>query len=459
MAITKIHGIKATVSGAVKYICDTEKTDSSLYISCFATSPETAADDFKFTLSHTDQSDPNKAFHLIQSFAPGEVGADEAHQIGQELADRLLQGRHSYIVSTHTDHGHIHNHIIFCAADHVDYRKYHDCKQTYRNIRRINDDLCKEHNLSIIQDKQSRAASYKEWQTGKNGMSWKAQLKNDINTAIKQAHTYEEFLSLMTAKGYEIKDSGLEDKTHKYIAFRAPGQERWIRGRAKSLGEEYTRERIRERIEEKVRIRTERMRKLTGQPSSLIDTSGERFAESPGLKRWADLQNLKTAAKLQSQLSEMGYHSLDDVDAGINALHLLAKTGKKTTVSLDKQRKSAAELLRYARQYAEKGRYARNHKKSKDPELYYQSHSYELHLAWSSAEILEQAGINPEKMNLHDLESKYETLCSDRQAASDAYKKAERECENLKNLRDQLLSFMGQEASPDIDREKTHVRR
>ena len=290
-------------------------------------------------------------------------------------------------------------------------------------------------------------------------MSWKAQLKNDINAAIKQALSYEEFLSLIAAKGYEIKDSGQEDKTHKYIAFRAPGQERWIRGRAKSLGTEFTRERIKERIEEKARIRTERMKKLTGQTSSIIDTSQERFTESPGLKRWADLQNLKTAAKLQSQLSEMGYHSLNDVEAGIDSLHLLAKTGKKTAVSLDKQKKSAAEILRYARQYAEKGKYAQNHKKSKDPERYYQTHSYDIHLAWSAAEILEQAGINPVAMNLHDLESKYEKLCNDRQAASDAYKKAERECENLKSLRGQLLSFMGQEATPDIDHEKLHVRR
>lgn len=92
------------------------------------------------------------------------------------------------------------------------------------------------------------------------------------------------------------------------------------------------------------------------------------------------------------------------------------------------------------------------------PERYYQTHNYDIHLAWSAAEILEQAGINPETMNLHDLESKYEKLCNDRQAASDAYKKAERECENLKNLRNQLLSFMEQETTPDIDRERANVR-
>ena len=117
MAITKIHAIKATVSGAINYICNPDKTDDKLYVSAFATSPETAANDFRFTLSHTDQSAPNKAYHLIQSFAPGEVSAEVAHAIGQELADKLLKDRYSYVIATHTDHGHIHNHIVFCAAD------------------------------------------------------------------------------------------------------------------------------------------------------------------------------------------------------------------------------------------------------------------------------------------------------------------------------------------------------
>ena len=150
MAITKIHAIQATVHKAVNYICNSQKTDESILISSFGCSPETAAFDFKFALSKTNQADPNKAFHLIQAFAPGEVSYKEAHQIGVELADKLLEGKFSYIVSTHIDKGHVHNHIIFCAADNVNHEKYHDCKQTYYHIRRLNDELCSEHQLSVI---------------------------------------------------------------------------------------------------------------------------------------------------------------------------------------------------------------------------------------------------------------------------------------------------------------------
>lgn len=96
------------------------------------------------------ENSPNKAYHLIQAFAPGEVGYEEAHRIGKELADKVLEGKYSYVVTTHIDKGHIHNHIIFCAADNIEYNKYHDCTQTYHRIRHLSDKLCKEHNLSVI---------------------------------------------------------------------------------------------------------------------------------------------------------------------------------------------------------------------------------------------------------------------------------------------------------------------
>ena len=121
---------------------------------------ETAPYDFNFALSKTKQSDPNKAFHLIQSFAPGEVSYDEAHRIGIELADKLLEGKYSYVISTHIDKGHIHSHIIFCAADNIEHKKYNDCKRTYYHIRELSDTLCKEHNLSVINPSQNKGKRY-----------------------------------------------------------------------------------------------------------------------------------------------------------------------------------------------------------------------------------------------------------------------------------------------------------
>ena len=185
MAVTKIHAVTATVDKAVAYICNPDKTDGSIYISSYACAPETAAIDFKYTLDHCRENSPNKAYHLIQAFAPGEVSFDEAHQIGKELADKVLEGKFSYVVTTHIDKGHVHNHIIFCAADNMEHNKYHDCKQSYYRIRKLSDDLCSEHNLSVIIPGGERGKKYNKWQSDKNGTAWKTQIRKDINAALQ----------------------------------------------------------------------------------------------------------------------------------------------------------------------------------------------------------------------------------------------------------------------------------
>ena len=154
MAYTKIHAIKATVDKAIDYICNPEKTDEKMFVSSYACSPETAAYDFKYTLDHCRENSPNKAYHLIQAFAPGEVGFEEAHRIGKELADKLLEGKYSYVVTTHIDKGHVHNHIIFCAADNIEHNKYHDCKQSYYHIRKLSDELCNLRRISASDESQ-----------------------------------------------------------------------------------------------------------------------------------------------------------------------------------------------------------------------------------------------------------------------------------------------------------------
>ena len=453
MSITRIHAIKATVKRSIDYICNPAKTDGETLITAFGTTVEYAPAMFANALKKTDPSDPNLAYHLIQSFAPGEVGAKEAHEIGKELAERLLGGRYSYIVSTHTDKNHCHNHIIFCAADNITHKKYHDCKRSYWNIRHINDELCEEHNLSVIKENKHIGKSYKEWMADKAGTSWKSKLKSDINETIKQAHTYDEFLDLMKSKGYEIKDAEISPEAHKYIGFRAPGQERWVRGRPKSLGDDFTKERIRERIEEKARIRAERMKRLTKRNPSMIDTTQDKFAESPGLMRWAEKQNLKAAAQIQSKLAEMGLDSFDALDAKIESLHKQAKEGKKATIALDKEITKFEDLLHYAHVYNENKKYIRGYEKSKDKERYYRTHGYDIEIANGAIDRLKNAGLDPDRIDLQEMESDYAVMTADREKTSSAYKAAEKECEKLKKLRDDLTSYVGTEQSLDIERD------
>ena len=143
---------------------------------------------------------------------------------------------------------------------------------------------------------------YNEWSADRHGDSRKSELRRDINAAIRSADTYDEFLHLLRAKGYVVKGETLDGKSPKYISFLPPGRERFVRGSVKSLGAEYTKERIAERISERVQKRGKALTVgYTGK--RLIDTSQEKFQESAGLKRWAEIENLKTAASAYSKVT------------------------------------------------------------------------------------------------------------------------------------------------------------
>ena len=446
MAYTKIHAITATVNKAVDYICNPAKTDEGILISSYGCSPETAAYDFKFALSKTSQADPNKAYHLIQSFLPGEVSYKEAHQIGVELADKLLEGKYSYVVTTHIDKGHVHNHIIFCAADNVNHEKYHDCKKTYYNIRSLSDDLCREHELSIITPGEKRGKTYKEWQANKNGSAWKEQLKADIDEAIKSAATYEDCIELIQAKGYEVKGEDFGEKAHKFISFRPLDRERFVRGSAKSLGAEYTKERIKERIEEKALVKDKKRvpfpaRKKTivkdYSRKNLIDTTEDKFANSPGLKHWADIQNLKIAAASYSQAG-----SIAELEKQISAKSALAKTARESLVETERQLKDLGQVLKYAEQYKANHIYHVRYKKSKDKDAYLRRHETELILHDGAENMLKRFGIDTKNLDAEKLRSDYNALYAKKQALQKTYKSAEKETADLNRKLDNLNQYL-----------------
>ena len=452
MAYTKIHAITSTVSKAVDYICNPEKTDQSILISSYGCSPETAAYDFKFALSKTKQSDINKAYHLIQSFFPGEVSYEEAHKIGVELADRLLEGKYSYIVSTHIDKGHVHNHIIFCAADNINHQKYHDCKQTYRHIRSLSDSLCKEHDLSVITPGEKRGKTYKEWQACKSNSSWKETLKADIDEAIKTAATYEDCIALIKAKGYEVKGEGFEEKSHKFISFRPLDKERFVRGSVKSLGAEYTKERIKERIEEKALAKDKkrvpfptRKKPVVKDYSkkNLIDTTEDKFEQSPGLKHWADIQNLKIAAASYSQAG-----SIAELERQIAAKSTLAKAARQSLVETEHQLKDLGQVLKYAEQYKTNHIYHVRYQKSKDKDAYFRRHESELILHDGAENMLKRFGINPKTVDVEKLRSDYNALYSKKQELQKTYKSAEKETADLNRKLDNLNQYLDRSAEP-----------
>ena len=447
MAYTKIHAIKATVDKAIDYICNPDKTDDKIFISSYACSPETAAYDFKYTLDHCRENSPNKAYHLIQAFAPGEVSFEEAHTIGQELADKVLEGKYSYVVTTHIDKGHVHNHIIFCAADNINHDKYHDCDKTYYRIRHLSDELCKEHNLSIISPTGQRGKKYNEWQTDKRGASAKTQLRRDINNAIKSSSTYDDFLLLMRAKGYEIKGETFGEDARKYISFRPLTQDKFVRGSVRSLGKEYTKERIKERIEQK-RERKVAIPKKDYASRKLVDTSEEKFENSPGLKRWAAIENLKIAA---ASYNEAG--SISELKHKISVQTQAGKSAKQSVVELEHRIKDLGEIIKYAKQYKANRAYHIGYKKAKNPDAYFRRYESQIILYGGARRMLEQAGINLKSLNVDKLKSEYAELTKQKSELTATYKKCEKEVRDLNCKLEKIKQYLEEDSQNKLPKQ------
>ena len=310
MAVTKNHPINSTLKKAIQYICNPDKTDGTLLIDSYCCTPETADIEFAWTHKKAAEKTTHLARHLIQSFSPGETTPEQAHEIGKKLADEILGGKYEYILSTHIDRGHIHNHIIFNDVNFVDYRHSHINKKWYYDTRKISDRLCEEYGLSVIPQNENKGKSYIEYTAAKQGTSYKAQLKADIDKTISRSTDFEDFLLRMEIANYEVKRG-------KYISFRVKGKERFTRG--KTLGARYTEDSIRQRIEKN---RTRRPRTESRRINLIIDIQNcIKAQESKGYEHWAKIQNLKQASRTLNFLTENNLTTYEDLEKAVNKIH------------------------------------------------------------------------------------------------------------------------------------------
>lgn len=222
------------------YIKDDSKTERSCYVSGVNCSPESAYESMVSALKKTDKPVIVLAHHGIQSFPPGEVSAETAHEIGVRLAEELWGDKFVVLVATHLNKAHYHNHFLLCSTSPFDGSRYHACTATYWDMRNANDRLCREYGLSVNQSKGSRGKSYAERIAEKEGKpTFSSLIRSDVDLAIEQSLVMPHFFAAMEALGYEIKHG-------KYLAVRAKGAERFRR--LKTLGEDYTEAAILRRI-------------------------------------------------------------------------------------------------------------------------------------------------------------------------------------------------------------------
>jgi len=415
MAITKTHPIKSTLKAAIEYILNPEKTDGKLLASSFGCGMETADIEFAWTRELAGERGSHLGRHLIQSFAVGETSPEEAHKIGMELAEKILGGKYEYVLTTHTDKGHLHNHLIFNSVSFVDYKKYHSNKQSYHFIRRTSDRICKEHGLSVVVPGQDKGKSYKEYTAEKQGTSYKAKLKLAIDTLIPQVKDFEELLARLEQAGYEIKRG-------KYVSFRAPGQERFTR--AKTLGVAYAEEAIKERIKGVYiakPLRDDKEIRLAIEIESSI-----KAQQSAGYERWAKLYNLKQIAKSMAFLDDNHIEYYSELESKIADIMTAYNQAGAAVKEAESRLSDLSMLIKHSTTYRQLKPVYEQYRKAGDKEKYLRGHESEIILFEAAAKELKRMGVSklPE---LEKLKQEYAVLSDKKNKLYEEYRKAKKQ--------------------------------
>ena len=446
MAVTKIKAIRGTLSKAIAYILNPEKTDEKLLVSSYGCASETAAREFEWTRKIAEQKGMNPvriiARHVIQSFEIGEVTPELAHEIGKQFADEILGGKYEYVLTTHIDKDHVHNHLIFNAVDFVDYHAYKSYKRIYYDMREVSDRLCKENGLSVIPPSQNKGMGYKEYTEAKRGTSWKQKLKQTIDRLVITAKDYDDFLRLMQEAGYEIK-------TGKYISFRAEGQERFTR--SKTIGENYTEERIKERIAGRTPRKSQRQ--TTPKGISLIGDIQERIRliDSKGYEHKAKLTILKEAARTLNYLTDNNLLQYTDLEKKVEDVHSsYDRTGKELKV-VEARLREVQPLIKNISNYQRLKPVYDAFQKAKDKPSFKAKHEAEL-VIFEAARSTLLAMQGDEKLpSLKTLQAEQQRLLEEQQRLYDERAKLKKEVKQIETIKSNVDTFLASSADHDRD--------
>ena len=449
MAVTKIKAIRGTLSKAIAYILNPEKTDEKLLVSSYGCASETAAREFEWTRKIAEQKGMNPvriiARHVIQSFEIGEVTPELAHEIGKQFADEILGGKYEYVLTTHIDKDHVHNHLIFNAVDFVDYHAYKSYKRIYYDMREVSDRLCKENGLSVIPPSQNKGMGYKEYTEAKRGTSWKQKLKQTIDRIVITAKDYDDFLRLMQEAGYEIK-------TGKYISFRAKGQERFTR--SKTIGENYTEERIKERIAGRTPRRSQRQ--TTPKGISLIRDIQERIRliDSRGYEYKAKLTILKEAARTLNYLTENSLLQYADLEKKVEDVHSSYDRTGKELKGVEARLREVQPLIKNISNYQRLKPVYDAFQKAKDKPSFKAKHEAEL-VIFEAARSTLLAMQGDEKLpSLKTLQAEQQRLLEEQQRLYDERAKLKKEVKQIETIKSNVDTFL----APSVDHDRDHLR-
>lgn len=475
MATSKLRTITKTLRKAIDYIVNPEKTKDGTLVYSHGCSVETADLEMELTARQGTGRGDRIAYHLIQAFAPDDdITPEKALELGKEFAKKVTGGKYEFVVSTHIDKEHIHNHIIFNAVDYVNHRKYHsDEKDKYR-IRDINDEICKDNNLLVLPKYDARR-KFKYTNVHKEEKnSWQKKLKSAIDDAIRTSETFDDMLYTLEMEGYEIKRG-------KHISFRAPGQERFTR--AKTIGDKYTEDAIRERIANKEKEPEELIEKHKlpdkEQRSSktkekavskkkvfsskrinlLVDISKNiKAQQSRAYEQALVRSNINTLVKTMNFLMSHKITTSEDFQIYTEAKNAEYLLYKKDIRKIESELMELSEKIKFTQNYKKNAHIYYESKRVKDSAAYAREHEDQLVLFHASEIYFKRKQLNPKEMNLAELFERYRELSAKKEEINKKSNALKRDIKELETVADNIEKAIGEDITGKEDGEKNSER-
>ena len=448
--------VAACLKNRTDYIENPDKTEQGQFVSSYACSALTADEEFMLTKRQYDlvngrrQKSDVIAYQIRQSFRPGEITAEEANKVGYELAMRFTKGKHAFVVATHTDRQHIHNHVIFNSTALDGSRKFRDFFFSALAVQRLSDLICLEHQLSVIEKKPYRERQKRVLYPPKE--SNRDRLCGIIDTILaEKPRDYETFLQKLEQQGYEVKRG-------KYTSVKGKGQKRFIRFR--TLGTGYGEDEIKAVLEGKVKHQPYQKKQAKEQPFQLLVDIQGKMAEgkSVGYKKWATKFNLKEMSKTLLFLQEQKISSAEELreraTAATERYHAMGDSIKAAEARLTEIAILKTHIINYAKTRETYVAY----RKAGYSKKFREEHEEEILLHQAAKNAFDEMGVK-KLPKVKELQTEYAKLLEEKKKTYAEYRRSREEMRELLTAKANVDRVLKMEVEQDVEKEKDHGQR
>ena len=426
------------------YVENPEKTNGGDLVTAYQCNPSIADQEFLFSkrqyaaITGSERKDNDViAYHMRQSFKPGEITPELANKIGYDLAMSLTKGKHAFIVCTHVDKHHIHSHIVFNSTAIDCTRKFRNFWRSSFAVRKISDMLCLENGLSVIAEPKPSRGSYGTWLGEDKPPTVRRQLEQIIDAAL--GHGYKDFDSFLAA----MKAAGVEVKRGKHLAFKIPNGKRFVR--CDSLGADYSEAAIMERISGKRIVVPRAKAAVKSKPNLLIDIQARmQQINSPGFERWAKIFNLKEMAKTLIYLQENNLTDLGELEKACDAAAQKFNDLSDQSKAASARMKDISELQKHIGAYGKTREIYAQYRKltGSKREKFYEQHSSEITACQAAKRYFDSLGLK-KLPSIQSLKQEYAKLEAENKKRYPEYKQTREKMIELLTAKNNVEQILG----------------